>query len=288
MGIRAGRGGPAAFDPVALEEACKRFWGGFWQATLDEAVIEHRMDRVKFGPLLALLTASCPENPAVNFVVGAGMPGALEGGHLEDGAGLARIAWHRFPRARDFRPAGGGGGGGVAGGKGPEAARGTGCADAGRLGAAVLRSGASRRVRAHRPEESEAFGDSFVESLDLAYWMVTTFMVLSDVEEEAAEGWRCYSAVDGHDHEAYAVMSIDSDVAMLALASYPHESGDGDGQAAVLHRCIAEAAAAGCKALAVADTGQDLAKADRESLTRAGFEEAFSCSTWRPRVRVPT
>jgi hypothetical protein len=144
------------------------------------------------------------------------MPGALEGGHLEDA-----LAWLESHRA-DFRVP-------VISGLPEAAAAEEWLAGRGQRrleGPAVLMRDASApgfsvpaRVDLYqhtRPEESEAFGDPFVESLDLAYWMAITFMVLSDIEEEAAEGWRCYSAVDGHDHEAYAAMSIDSDVAMLA------------------------------------------------------------------------
>jgi hypothetical protein len=83
-------------------------------------------------------------------------------------------------------------------------------------------------------------------------------------------------------------MLIHAPTAMLALASCPAGSRDGEGQDAVLHRCIADANAAGCNTIAVAEAGSVPAVADRESLMRAGFSAAFPTHTWQPRARVPT
>ena len=93
--------------------------------------------------------------------------------------------------------------------------------------------------------------------------------------------------MDGDDPLAYLAMLIDDGIAVVALASLPVGGLEGMGQDAVLYRCLADAAAAGCETMAVAEAGYEPAVADRESLSRAGFDEAFRTFTWQPRARVP-
>jgi hypothetical protein len=265
---------------MALDEARKRFWSGFWRETVEDAAIEYRMDEVRFGPVLALLAAGEPEDASVNLVLGAGAAGAVEQGHLDDA--LRWLESHEV-RYRVLMTSGQ-----------PEAAG---------TGEWLKRRGQRlvdgpdtlvRDVSAPRFDvpagvgvyerddyEDEGIGDALVEGLGMPCWTSTTFMGLC-----GADGWRCYCSARGEDPLTYVAMSVDSDIAMLALASWPGETRDGDGQAAVLHRCIAVAAAAGCSALAVADAGQELAGVDREGLVRAGFEERFTNSAWGPRARV--
>ncbi len=82
-------------------------------------------------------------------------------------------------------------------------------------------------------------------------------------------------------------MLIHERVAVLVLASCLVGERDGLGQSAALHRCIADAAAAGCTTIAVAEAGRAPAVADRKSLLLAGFVEGFRTFTWQPRTRVP-
>ena len=128
------------------------------------------------------------------------------------------------------------------------------------------------------PWEDEGFGDPLAESLGFASWAATFFLDLP-----GTLGWRCYCSVDGDEPLAYAVMRVDDGVAVLALASRLVGERDGTGQGAVLHRCIAEAAAAGCHTMAVAEAGTEPAVADRESLLRAGFEERSHVHLAAPR-----
>jgi hypothetical protein len=132
------------------------------------------------------------------------------------------------------------------------------------------------------PWEDEGFGDPLAESLGLANWAATFFFDLP-----GTDGWHCYCAVDGDEPLAYVAMRIHEGVAVLALASRLVGKRDGLGQSAVLHRCIADAAAAGCTTMAVAETGCEPAVADHQSLVRAGFEDAVRTFTWQPRSRVP-
>jgi hypothetical protein len=132
------------------------------------------------------------------------------------------------------------------------------------------------------PWEDEGFGDPLAESLGFASWAATFFLDLP-----GTPGWRCYCAVDGDEPLAYVAMYVHDDIAVLALASRLVPEGDGCGQRAVLHRCIDDAAAAGCTTIAVAEAGCEPAVSDRESLIEAGFEDAVRTFTWQPRARVP-
>jgi hypothetical protein len=266
----------------ALGEAEKRFWRELWSLACEDALAEMRIDLAKFGPVQATVTAEEPRSHALNFVLGAAAPGAVAHGHLEDA--LAWLESHEVEYRVQVE---------------------TGAAEAAmaenalsqrehrRLGslAKLVRDASTPRFAAPaeidlyervEPFEDEAFGDPFAESLGLPYWGATFFDSLP-----GRDGWHCCCGASGDEALAYAVMMLDRDVAVLALASNacPPEQ-EGKGQAAVLHSCIVTAEAAGCKALVVADAGQEPAEADRRSLVEAGFEPAYECAIWRPKARV--
>jgi hypothetical protein len=273
-----------ALEPEALSEAEMRFWHELWSTASPDALAEMRMDMVRFGPVQAVLTAEEPETPALNFILGATAPGAVAHGHLEDA--LAWLESHEVEYRVQVE---------------------TEAAEAG-TAEDVLSRREHRRVESPaklvrgalpprfaappgidlyerlKPFEDEGFGAPFAESLGLPYWGATFFHCLP-----GRDGWYCCCGASGDDPVAYAVMMLDREVAVLALASNacPSEE-EGKGQAAVLLSCIAAAEAAGCKALVVADAGQEPAGADRKSLIEAGFEPAYACATWRPKARVTT
>jgi hypothetical protein len=274
--------GSLPYDAVSLDEAEKRFWRGLWDTAVEDAVVDLGIDMVQFGPVAAAVVVEEPEDLALNFILGAAAPGAIEDGYLP-----AAVRWmerhdvdFRVPLLPDL----------------PEA-------DAAeewlrrhqyRLiegPARLLRDGSPPQFQPPSgidiyervdPWEDEGFSDPLAESLGFAYWAATFFFDLP-----GSDGWRCYCAVDGDEPLAYVAMSIHEETAVLALASRLVGERDGIGQSAVLHRCIADASAAGCKTMAVAEAGSEPAVADRESLTRAGFVEGFRTFTWQPRARVP-
>jgi hypothetical protein len=269
------------FDAVALDEAEKRFWRGLWDTAVEDAVVDLGIDMVRFGPVEAAVVVEEPEEPALNFVLGGAAPCAVEDGYLP-----AAIEWmerhdveYRVPltpglpefaaaqewlERHSYRHA-----------AGP---------------AKLLRDGSPPQFPPPAgidiyervdPWEDEGFGDPLAESLGLANWAATFFFDLP-----GTGGWRCYCAVDGDEPLAYVAMRIHEGIAVLVLASCLVGERDGLGQRAVLHRCIADAAAAGCETMAVAEAGCEPAVADRESLVRAGFEDAVRTVTWQPRARV--
>jgi hypothetical protein len=270
------------FDAVALDEAEKQFWRGLWDTACEDAVVDLGIDMVRFGPVVAAVVSEEAAEPALNFILGAGAPGAIEDGYLPAAVkwmerhdvdfrvsltpGLperdAAEAWLRRHRYRLL--------------EGPTK---------------LLRDGSPPQFEPPGgidiyervdPWEDEGFGDPLAESLGFAGWAVTFFIDLP-----GTAGWRCYCAVDGDEPLAYVAMHVHDGIAVLALASRLVGGLDGSGQRAVLHRCIADAAAAGCETIAVAEAGCAPAVADRESLLAAGFQDAARTFTWQPRARVP-
>lgn len=274
--------GSAAFDAVALDEAEKQFWRGLWDTACEDAVVDLGIDMVRFGPVAAAVVAEEAAEPALNFVLGAGAPGAIEDGCLP-----AAVRWMERHDV-DFRVP-------LTPGL-PEQQAAERWLHEHRYRfldgpMKLLRDGSPPRFERPPsidiyervdPWEDEGFGDPLAESLGFASWAATFFLDLP-----GTTGWRCYCAVDGDEPLAYVAMYQHDDVAVLALASRLVPEGDGRGQQAVLHRCIGDAVAAGCTTIAVAEAGCAPATADRESLARAGFEDAVRTFTWQPRARVP-
>jgi hypothetical protein len=274
--------GSAAFDAVALDEAEKQFWRGLWDMACEDAVVDLGIDMVRFGPIAAAVVAEEAAEPALNFVLGAGAPGAIEDGYLP-----AAVKWMERHDV-DFRVSL------TPGLPEQEAAE-----QWLRQHHYRLLDGPMKLLRDASPPnfepppgidiyertdplEDEGFGDPLAESLGFASWAATFFIDLPGTPD-----WRCYCAVDGDEPLAYVAMHVHGEVAVLVLASRLVPEGDGCGQSAVLHRCIADAAAAGCTTIAVAEAGCAPAVSDRESLARAGFEGAVRTFTWQPRARVP-
>lgn len=274
--------GSLPFDAVALDEAEKQFWRDLWDAACEDAVADLGIDMVRFGPIAAAVVAEEAAEPALNFVLGAGAPGALEDGYLP-----AAVKWmeghdvdfrvpltsglpeqeaaERWLQRRRYRSL-----------DGP---------------AKLVRNGAPPCAPAPAeievyertdPLEDEGFGDPLAESLGFPSWAATFFLDLP-----GSPGWRCYCAVDGDEPLAYVAMRLHDGVAVLALASRLVGERDGLGQSAVLNRCIADAASANCHTMAVAEAGCAPAVADRESIFGAGFRDVVPTHTWQPRARVP-
>lgn len=274
--------GSLPFDAVALDQAEKRFWRSLWDTACEDAVVDLGIDMVQFGPVEAAVVVEEAAEPALNFILGAGAPGAIEDAYLP-----AAVRWMERHDV-DFRvPL-------TPGLPEQEAAERWLQRHHYRLldgPMKMLRDGAPPQFQAPPgidiyervdPWEDEGFGDPLAESLGFASWAATFFLDLPGTSD-----WRCYCAVDGDEPLAYVAMHLHRGVAVLALASRLVGERDGLGQAAVLHRCIADAAAAGCRTMAVAEAGCEPAVADREALLHAGFQDAARTFTWQSRARVP-
>src|SRR6266516_1919015 len=271
-------GAGVAYDPAALDEIEKQYWRDIWRTALYDAVVEKRIDLARFGPVQAAIVSGEPEVPAVNFLLGAATPGAVEGGHLADA-----IEWVDFHDV-DYRVSV------------PPCLAGAGAAEdwlnrngyeRGEGWAKLVRDTSPPRFS--EPEGIEVdeletddeceiltFSELMAESMGPPHWTMTSFFDLRDLE-----GWRCYRAID--DPSGYLVASaairIDEGVAEIGFATTPEATGGGVGQVALLHRVITDAAA-GCHTL-TAQTGPERPMASRCGLLRAGFEEAYVRPDWR-------
>ncbi len=273
--------GSLPFDAVALDEAEKQFWRGLWDAACEDAVVDLGIEMVRFGPVVAAVVAQEAGEPALNFILGAGAPGALEDGYLP-----AAVKWMER-HGVDFRvPV-------TPGLPEQEAAERWLQRHHYRLldgPVKLVRNGAPPSTSAPPevdiyertdPWEDEGFGDPLAESFGFPSWAATFFLDLP-----GAPACRCYCAVDGDEPLAYVAMRLHDGVAVLALASRLVGERDGDGQSAVLHRCISDASEAGCHTMAVAEAGCAPAVADRKSILGAGFRDLVPTHTWQPRARV--
>lgn len=277
----------AACDVARLTASEKAFWIGLWEAPIPDTLHETGADTVRFGPIQAVCVTEEPRHPGVNFILGASEVGAVSNGHLGDAVRWLEtrcFAWSE-DRGVDYRVP-------VVPGL-PEAAAAEGwlrgCGHLRDGGTAKLVRGAARRRFAPAPDIEvldwddwdEGFGAPLAESLGLASTAENFFLCLMGDED-----WRCYCAIIGDDPLAYVAMHVDEGVASIALASRPYAGRDGDGQLAVLHRCMEDAEEEGCDALVLVDAGGEPPVSDRASLVRAGFEVAYRVPSWRSPAQV--
>jgi hypothetical protein len=274
--------GSLPFDAVALDEAEKRFWRGLWNTACEDAVVDLGIDMVQFGPVEAAVVVEEAAEPALNFILGAGAPGAIQEDYLP--AALQWMERHEVDYRISLTP----------GLPEQEAAERWLQRHHYRLlegPMKLLRDCAPPQFPAPPgidiyervdPWEDEGFGDPLAESLGFASWAATFFLDLPGTTD-----WRCYCAVDGDDPLAYVAMHLHRGVAVLALASRPVVECEGVGQAAVLHRAIGDAAVAGCRTMAVAEAGCRPAVSDYEGLLSAGFRDVVRTYTYQSRARVP-
>lgn len=268
------------YDPAALDEIEKRLWRDIWSAAVDIAVEEMGIELVGFGPVQASVVAEGFDDPMLNLVLGAAAPGAVETGRL-----AAAIEWmqslgvhYRVP-VTPGRPA-------------AKLAEEWLLASGHELGATWVKAvrdvsplplaqQQGVEVLKREADEDESFGDPFAEALGMPDWTSSLFLDLP-----GTEGWHCHVAVHGDDALAHAAMLVHAGVAELLLGANPGAASErhGEGQMALLHRCIGEAAAAGCEAV-FAETLEfdpEPLSNSRESLQRAGFEPAFVRRDWHP------
>lgn len=283
----------AAWDVARLAESEKMFWVDLWGAPCADTLYECGADQVRFGPVRAACLTREPGNVGLNFVLGAGEANAVGHGHLADAVDWLEsrcMSWDGFAvdfgdQGVDYRVP-------VVPGL-PESRQAerwlsatghTSARGAVKLvrDTSAVRQAPSAGIEVLDWEEwDEGFGEPLAESLGLPRSAAIFFLCLLDHAD-----WRCYCAVRGDDPLAYVAMRSHAGVASIALASRPYEGQGGDGQLAVLQRCVADAAAEGCDTVAVADAGVEPPTIDRQSLLRAGFEPAYRVPSWRSPARV--
>lgn len=284
-----------ASDRLRLSAGEKAFWTALWKQAPFPMRDECGLDMVQFGPICAACIADDPYELGFNFILGSSETGAVEHGHLANAVAWlearpqpTRGAWV----AEDFFgvdyrvPV-------VPGLPGSESAEGW-----LRERGATRKPGPAKFARDTSPPRlasptgievldwddwDEGFPEYLAESLRLPSRAATLFIGLPLEDDDA---WCCYGAVDDDGPLAYAAIHLDSGVATLVFASLPSELREGDGQVALLNRCIQRAAEEGCNMIATTDAGHGPAVIDRECLERVGFEVAFEVPTWCSQVEV--
>jgi hypothetical protein len=282
-----GKFGRAAWDVARLARSEKEFWVGLWDAPSVDTLRESGADVVRFGPIQAVCLTDEPRHAGVNFILGAGGDGAVANGHLADAVQWLETRCFEWSDERgvDYRVP-------VVPGQ-PEAAATEGWL---REHGHLRDGGVAKLVRDAREPRfptapdievldwddwDEGFGGPLAESLGLASAAATFFLCLT-----LEESWHCYCGIIGDDPLAYVAMHIDAGVASIALASRPYAGRDGEGQLAVLHRCLEDAGAEGCDSVVLVDAGGEPPVIDRESLLRAGFAAAYRVPSWHSSTRV--
>jgi hypothetical protein len=284
MGCEMGDQGKltGACDVARMTASEKAFWAGLWEAPIPDMLHESGADMVRFGPIRAVCLTEEPRHPGVNFVLGASEAGAVTNGHLGDAVRWLETRCFEWSddRGVGYRVP-------VVPGL-PEAvlAEGwlSGHAHLREDGAWKLARDLSERRFAPAPDIEvldwedwdDGFGAPLAESLGLARAAEHFFLCLT-----SDENWRCYCAIIGDDPLAYVAMHVEEGVASIALASRPYAGRDGEGQLAVLHRCMGDAEEEGCDAIVLVDAGGEPPVSDRASLLRAGFEVAYRVPSWR-------
>lgn len=263
------------FYSARLDRVERRFWREIWGSLPATAAAEHGVELREFGPVQASVVKSLPDAQLPNLVLGATEPGALDGDlgaaldwveasgarcHVPVAPGTERTdAAESWLRERGYEP----------GYAWMKFVRG--------VHAPRFRAPAAVAVIELAAGAREPFGMIAATGFGLPAWTAGFFADLP-----SRPNWRCYVARVEGEPAACAAMLVDGEVAEFGIAA-TLESARGRGcQLALLHRRIADAAAAGCRTLFV-ETGARLPGRPATSyrnILRAGFEEAYLRPNW--------
>jgi len=268
-----------SFDPDLLSEVERRFWRDIWETVAYDVATEHGVEARDFGPVQATVVKDLP-TPMLNLVLGGEEPGAIADGHLGEA-----LDWMEARQASFYVP--------LPEGAGSERAR------------DLLESRQYERgyawmkfVRdAHPPRfsappgvevltvgaSSDPFGMIAATGFGLPAWASALF---ADLHRQP--GWHCYLARIDNEPAACAAMFIHGGLAELGITATLEPARGHGCQTALLHRRIADAAAAGCHTLSV-KTGERTPGRPSTSygnILRAGFEETRLRPNWQRPAEV--
>lgn len=272
-------GNGVPYDSTSLDPVERRFWRESWESVPDEVARLHRVELRDFGPIQASLAAALPTVGMVNLLLGATEPGAVEDGHL-----AAATRWAEELGVGCYVPL-------APGAAGNETAERWLTANGYSRGYGWMKfvrdahpprfrvSGEAEVVELSTPEEAP-FGMIAATGFGLPAWAAALFSELP-----GRSGWRCYAALLDGKPQACAAMLVDGTVAEFGIAATLEPARGRGCQLALLHRRIADAAAAGCETLFV-ETGERVENRPAGSyrnILRAGFEEAYLRPNWQLR-----
>jgi GNAT superfamily N-acetyltransferase len=262
------------FDSARLDRVERRFWRDIWDSVPSAVAAERGIEIHAAGSVQATAVAALAEVSMLNLVLGADEPCAVARGYLEEA-----LAWIEARGARPYVPVS----------PGPEAVAAEGLLEArgyrrGYGWMKFVRDAHPPRFRAPEVEvveltapDEEPFGAIAAAGFGLPAWGGDFFAHLP-----GRPGWRCYVArVDG-EAQACGALLIEGEVAEFGIGATLEPARGRGCQLALLHRRIADAAAAGCRTLFV-ETGErapDRPATSYRNILRAGFEEAYPRPNW--------
>lgn len=271
---RTARG--VSYEPLALDRVERGFWRGIWDSVPAGVATEKSIELQRLGPVQAAIVGELADVPMLNLLLGAAEDGAVEDGHL-----AAAVEWALSKGVSPYVP--------VA----PELP-GTDAAEAWlRENGFAPGYGWMKFVRdAHPPRfkapagvevvelsdgEEEPFGMIAATGFGLPAWASTFFAQLPGHQD-----WRCYVAKVEGTTQACGAMHVDGEIAQFGIGATLKPARGRGCQTALLHRRIADAAAAGCRTLFV-ETGERVPErpsASYRNILRAGFVEAYPRPNW--------
>jgi GNAT superfamily N-acetyltransferase len=265
------------YDPAALDRVERRFWRDVFVSVAEDVALEHGIELRHFGHVQAAVVADLPQTGILNLILGAADAPAVDGVELG-----AAADWSNSRGATPLVPVTPG----LAGSEPSERWLPENGFEPAYAWMKFVRDPHPPRFPAPDGVEvaelegpgEEPFAMIAATGFGMPAWTGGLFANLP-----GRDGWRCYVARVGGTAQACAAMLIDGDIAQFGIAA-TLESARGRGcQAALLHRRIRDAAAAGCRTLFV-ETGErmpDRPSGSYRNILRAGFEEAYLRPNWR-------
>jgi len=269
--------GGVEYDPARLDLVERRFWRDFWESVPAEVAARRGVEVRDFGPVQATIATALPGLGMMNLVLGVTEPGAVAEGHL-----AAAAEWTRSRDVASWVPV-------TAGLAEAEAAQrwldAHGYAPAYAWMKFVRDAHPPRFVAPEDVEvvevtdpDEEPFGMIAATGFGLPAWASAFFADLPRRSD-----WRCYVARVDDTTQACAAMLLDDGIAELGVAATLEPARGRGCQLALLHRRIADAAAAGCHTLFI-ETGERVPgrpSSSYRNILRAGFEEAYLRPNWQ-------
>jgi GNAT superfamily N-acetyltransferase len=270
-------GGGGEYDRRSLDLVERRFWRDIWESVPAAVAAEKGIEARNFGPVQASLVTALPGAGMMNLALGATEPGAVAKGHL-----AAAAEWMRSRGVENYVPV-------TPGLPETDQAERWLAANGFARGYAWMkfardphppRFAAPKDVEVIEvtDPEQEPFGMIAATGFGLPAWASSFFASLP-----GHPGWRCYVARVDDSTQACAAMLVDGELAEFGIAATLEPARGRGCQLALLHRRIADAAAAGCRVLFV-ETGERVPgrpSTSYRNILRAGFEEAYLRPNWQ-------
>jgi GNAT superfamily N-acetyltransferase len=267
------------YDTATLERTTQTCRSDMWRTVCDDAICECGIEEARFGPIQVTVFEAQPDAPALNTVLGAAEPGAVEQGHL-----AAAIEWadgfdvdYRVPVARG-RP-------GMAAAEAWLNSHGF---EQGRALARYIRDATppsqpgDPAITVWEIGEEDAAGETMAHLAAPALGLRGSAGSLL-FSLPGQEHWRVYTAELEEEIVSFGSMLINGEIAWIGLDATAEKARRRGCNQALLRERILAAGEAGCETIFA-----ELDESDAEqvpiaarNLIRAGFVPAHGSMSWR-------